>query len=384
MSKRSTVDTPRSPAVVIAGGGTGGHVFPGIAVAEALRRRWPRSRLLFIGTDRPLEVGALARAGFNHRVLRVEGLKRRGWRRQLGALMRLPAGLAAAAFILWGFKPDVVMGVGGYAAGPVVLAAWLLRIPVALCEQNIVAGVTNRIAARFARRIYVAFAGTDFGRHGAKVRLTGNPVRASIVQAAHRRRQRPADGRLHVLVLGGSQGAHQLNTAVVAALDFLEDPAAWRFVHQTGPADEEAVAQAYRLRGIEAEVAAFFDDPAVCYAEADLAVCRAGATTVAELAATGIPAVFVPFPFAADDHQVRNVEALVEGGAALTVAERDLSGQALAERLNRWQADRAELEAMAASMATFGRPGAADAIVEDVLAMVGMVEMAKITTDPND
>jgi UDP-N-acetylglucosamine--N-acetylmuramyl-(pentapeptide) pyrophosphoryl-undecaprenol N-acetylglucosamine transferase len=298
--------------------------------------------------------------------------------------MRLPAGLAAAAGMLWRFRPNAVIGVGGYAAGPVVLAAWLMGIPVALCEQNIVAGVSNRIAARFARRIYVSFDGTDFGRHAAKVRLTGNPVRASIVEAARRRCQRPADPRLHVLVLGGSQGAHQLNTGVVEALDFLDDPSAWRFVHQTGPADEETVKAAYRRRGIEAEAAAFFEDPGACYAEADLAVCRAGATTVAELAATGVPAVFVPFPFAADDHQARNVQALVEGGAALVVAEKDLTGQGLAERLNRWKADRAELEAMAAAMAGFGRPEAADEILDDVLALLGMNAVPELVNDQNE
>jgi UDP-N-acetylglucosamine--N-acetylmuramyl-(pentapeptide) pyrophosphoryl-undecaprenol N-acetylglucosamine transferase len=169
--------------------------------------------------------------------------------------------------------------------------------------------------------------------------------------------------------------------AVVAALDFLDDPSAWRFVHQTGPADEAPVQEAYRQRGIEAEVAAFFDDPGTCYAEADLAVCRAGATTVAELAAAAIPAVFVPFPFAADDHQTRNVQALVEGGAARVVAEKDLTGEGLAEQLNRWKAGRGELEAMATAMAAFGRPRAADTILDDVFEMVGRFETTKITDD---
>ncbi len=375
----------RPPALVIAGGGTGGHVFPGIAIAEALRRRRPDSRILFIGTDRALEVNAVARAGFDHRALNVEGLKRRGWRHQAVAMFKLPFGVLAAAAMLWRFSPDAVVGVGGYAAGPVVLVAWMLGIAVVLCEQNIVAGATNRLAARFARRVYVAFAGTDFGRQAAKVRLMGNPVRETIVAAARRRRGRSAGDRLGVLVLGGSQGAHRLNAAVVEALDHLDDPAAVRFVHQTGAEDQPMVAEAYRSRGIEADVAPFFEDPGLLYAAADVAICRAGATTVAELAATGVPAVFVPFPFAADDHQARNVQALVDGGAAEVIPEKDLSGAMLAERLNRWAADPSQLAAMGENMAAFGRPDAADQILDDVWTMSGMNEkMTKMQNDKND
>jgi len=363
---------PHPPAVIIAGGGTGGHVFPGIAIAETLRRRWPQCRILFIGTDRPLEVGAMARAGFDHQILRVQGLKRRARWRQLVALARLPAGLASSLYRLWSFQPDVVIGVGGYAAGPVVLAAWMLAIPVVLCEQNIVAGATNRIAARFARRIYVSLPGTEFGRHSAKVRLTGNPVRATIVAAARRRQARGANQRLEILVLGGSQGARRLNEAVIDALPHLNPPAGFGFVHQTGPDDDRIVAEAYRSRGITATVAPFFEDPGTCYADADLAVCRAGATTVAELAAVGLPAVFVPFPFAADDHQVRNVQTLAEGRAARVIPEAELTGPGLALLLNRWAAERTELETMAARMASFGRPDAADRILDDVMAMLGM------------
>ena len=370
--KRSTrpLDTvAKPPAVVIAGGGTGGHVFPGIALAEALKRRHPAARILFIGTDRPLETGALNRAGLAHRALAVEGLKRRGWRRQIRAVVKLPLGLVRAAALIAGHRPDVVVGVGGYAAGPVVLAAWLMGVSVVLCEQNIVAGATNRIAARFARRIYVSFPGTFFGPAAGKVRLTGNPVRAAIAAAA-RRRCDGRDGRLNVLVLGGSQGARAINAALVAALGRLAGLDGYRFVHQTGSDDHRSVAAAYRRHGAEAIVAPFFADMAAHYARADLVICRAGATTVAELAAVGVPAVFIPFPFAADDHQARNVAALLEGGAAERIDEENLTGAVLAERLADLAAHRERLAEMARRMTGFGRPDAAERIWDDIFALL--------------
>ena len=361
---------PRPPAVLFAGGGTGGHVFPAIALAEALRDRHPEARILFVGTNRPLETDSLARAGFAHRVLPVEGLKGRGGWRQAMALCHLPLGLIRAMALVIAHRPDVVVGMGGYSAGPVVLAAWLLRIPVVLCEQNIVAGATNRIAARFARRIYIALPGTDFGRAATKVRLAGNPVRAAIATARSQRANLPPGAGLRVLVLGGSQGARAINAAVIAALDHLQPPQDYRFVHQTGPADHVAVAAAYRDHGIAARTAPFFQDMGDCYAAADLAVCRAGATTVAELAVSGLPALFVPFPFAADDHQVRNVAALAEDGAAEIIDERNLSGRVLAERLAGYAADRQRLEIMSRRMARFGRPDAARRIWDDIFALL--------------
>ncbi len=357
---------PRPPAVIFAGGGTGGHVFPGIALAEALRHRHSDARILFAGTNRPMETGALARAGFAHRVLPVEGLKGRGAWRQALALGRLPLGLIRAMGLIRAHRPDVVIGMGGYSAGPMAVAAWLLRIPVVLCEQNIVAGATNRLAARFARRIYITWPGTDLGKAAPKVRLTGNPVRAAIAAVRNQRASRPPEPALRVLVLGGSQGARAINTAVIGALGQLKPPQGYRFVHQTGSADHAAVAAAYRDHGIEARTAPFFNDMAACYADADLAVCRAGATTAAELAAVGLPALFVPFPFAADDHQARNVAALAAGRAAEVIDEGQFSAGLLAERLAGYAADRQRLAAMARRMSRFGRPDAAERIWDDI------------------
>ena len=299
----------------------------------------------------------------------VEGLKRRGWRRQILALAKLPLGLIRAATLIAGHRPDVVVGVGGYAAGPVVLAAWLMGVAVVLCEQNIVPGATNRIAARFARRIYVSLPGTDFGPAAGKVRLTGNPVRTAITAAVDRR-SRGHDDRLNVLVLGGSQGARAINAALVAALGQMAGLDRYRFVHQTGVGDHRSVAAAYRRHGADAIVAPFFADMAAHYARADLVICRAGATTVAELAAVGVPAVFIPFPFAADDHQARNVSALLDGGAAERIDEEKLTGAVLAERLAGHAAHRERLADMARRMADFGRPDAAERIWDDIFTLL--------------
>ncbi len=286
--------------VVIAGGGTGGHLFPGIAVAEEIRRGNPASRVLFVSRGNEFERSALSRAGFELASISAEGFKGRGVWNQLRALSRLPRGVLQSARVLRDFGPQLVMGLGSYSAAPVAAAAWLMRIPVVLCEQNTLPGITNRALARLAERVYTSFEHTEGRFDPRKVLWTGNPLRREIVAAAAERASWPPAGaspeRFTVLVIGGSQGAHSLNTAVVAALDHLVDDGRLLFIHQTGAADEQMVREAYQRRGVAGRAQAFFDDMPAHYRQADLVVCRAGATTVAEITALGKAAVFVPFP----------------------------------------------------------------------------------------
>ncbi len=350
--------------VLIAGGGTGGHLFPGIAVAQELRRRDPANAVRFVSRGSEFERAALARADFPLTAITVEGLKGRGLWNQLRALVNLPRGVLQSAGVLRGFRPDLVIGLGSYAAGPVVLAAWTMRLPIALCEQNTLPGITNRLLARFADRIFTSFECTAGGFDPAKTVRTGNPLRQELLASG-----RPADGRrtdaFTVLVLGGSQGAHRLNTATVEALERLGGLKGFAFIHQTGTADEGAVAEAYRRVGARARVQAFFHDMAEVYAAADLVVCRAGATTVAEITALGKAALYVPFPFAADDHQRLNAGEMVAAGAAEMVDEAALSGEVLAERIHYYAGRPELLRRMAERAAALGRPDAAARIVDE-------------------
>lgn len=377
----STADTGRPQdtrplRVVVAGGGTGGHLFPGIAVAEEIRGRDPRNPVLFISRGNEFERSALARAGFPLEPIAVEGLKGRGRWNQVRALGRLPRAVAQSVCRLREFRPDLVIGLGSYSAGPVVLAAWLLRIPIALCEQNTLPGITNRALARLADRIFIAFERTGGGFDPGKTRWTGNPLRREIVHAASRGTTGvatvPSDPHrpFTVLVLGGSQGAHRLNTAVVEALDHLEDRERFFFIHQTGPADEAMAAAAYARSGTTARVRAFFTDMAVQYLGADLVVCRAGATTVAEITALGKAAVFIPFPFAADDHQRLNARRLVEAGAAEMIDEQELTGARLGARIGFYASHPEALAGLAGQAARLGKPDAARHIVDECCRLV--------------
>jgi UDP-N-acetylglucosamine--N-acetylmuramyl-(pentapeptide) pyrophosphoryl-undecaprenol N-acetylglucosamine transferase len=364
---------PRPLRVVIAGGGTGGHLFPGIAVAEEIRARDPRNRVLFISRGNAFERSALARAGFSLEPIAVEGLKGRGLWNQARALCRLPWGAVQSARRLREFRPDLVIGLGSYSAGPVVLAAWLLRIPIALCEQNTLPGITNRCLARLADRIFISFERTGGGFDPAKTRWTGNPLRREIVDAAS---GKPATGPsdphrpFTVLVLGGSQGAHRINTAVAEALDHLTDRCRFFFIHQTGPADEAMAAAAYARSGAAARVQAFFTDMAAQYRQADLVVCRAGATTVAEITALGKAVVFVPFPFAADDHQRLNARRLVDAGAAEMIDEQELTAERLSARIAFYASHPEVLADMAEQAARLGKPNAAHHIVDECYRLV--------------
>jgi UDP-N-acetylglucosamine--N-acetylmuramyl-(pentapeptide) pyrophosphoryl-undecaprenol N-acetylglucosamine transferase len=360
--------------MVVAGGGTGGHLFPGIAAAQALARRRPGSRIRFVGTGRPFETTAVRRAGFDHRAITASGLKGLGVGRQISALGRIPKGLAQAVSILREFAPHLVLGMGGYSAGPVVLAAWLLGIPRSLHEQNRLPGLTNRILGRCVDRVCLSFEESRRHFNPAKCRVTGNPVRRELLAVA----KKNADAKtatsgappFTLLIFGGSQGAHRINTAMVAALDELSGGPDLNIIHQTGDRDAEWVGAAYARRAIPAQVAPFFSEMADLYAGADLVICRAGATTVAELTAMGKAAVFVPFPHAADDHQTANARTLTRTGAADMIAETELTGPVLARRIDRYRRHPEDLAEMSRKAAGLGRPRAAEAIVDELLALL--------------
>ena len=349
--------------VVVAGGGTGGHLFPGIAVAEAFVKQNPQTEILFVGAGLPFEKEALARAGYPQRSIAIEGIKGRGLWAKARAASKIPGAVWRAGGILAEMGAELVIGVGGYAAGPVAAAAWIKGIPVVLCEQNTIPGITNRMLFPVARRVYLSFANTRGKIAPSKKRLSGNPIRRPILEGAGRTHREK--GPFTVLVVGGSQGAHAINMAFVEALPHLSQRQAIRIVHQTGAADREQVANAYAREGIDAEVKAFFHDMASRYSQADLVVCRAGATTVAELTALGKAALFIPFPFAADNHQEFNARALVDCGAAQMVLEKDLTGAELAKRLGDLANDPDRLADMAAQARKLGRPEAAEFIVDD-------------------
>lgn len=359
----------RGVGMIIAGGGTGGHLFPGIAIAEEFLGRDPANRVLFIGTERGLEKKILAGLGFPLRTLKVEGLKGRGPVRILASLLKIPGGLIASFRILRTFQPAVVVGVGGYASGPAVLAARLMGIRTAIAEQNAFPGLTNRILGRFADRIFVSFQASSRWFPAGRTRVTGNPIRAAFLTDQTKIGER--DPRFTLLIFGGSQGAHAINRIVLEALDGLgELKERLRFIHQTGETDRETVEEGYRKRGFTAEVTPFILDMAAAYRTADLLLCRAGATSIAELTAGGKAAILIPFPFAVNDHQTRNAELLVRAGAAEMIPEKELDGRRLAAAIQRLCRDPETLKKMEKASASLGNIRAAATIVDACLELI--------------
>jgi len=361
--------------VVIAGGGTGGHLFPGIAVAQEFLVRNPENSVLFIGTGKPFEISVLSETGFAHKRITAEGLKGRGIWNQVVSISKIPKGIVESVLILKQFKPHLVIGVGGYSAGPLVMGAWFLGIKIVLHEQNILPGITNRILSCFADRIYVSFEETKFEVTPKKIRFTGNPVRKEIVQCAKAKNNADfkvlkKQGLFTILILGGSQGAHSINMAILEALEYIGDKEKIFFVHQTGAQDENQVKQAYGRHGIANDTRSFFKDMARQYQNADLIICRAGATTVAEITAIGKGVIFIPFPYAADNHQVLNARSLEKAGAAEMILEKDLSGKVIAERINHYAREPEVLDRMASRSRDLGRVDAASMIVDDCYALI--------------
>lgn len=350
--------------VLIMAGGTGGHVFPALAIARALRAR--DEAVVWLGTDRGLEARVVPADGLPLQRIRVRGLRRRG----AGAWLLAPVTLALALFDAWRvvrrLRPKVVLGMGGYTAGPGGVAAWLLRRPLLIHEQNAVAGLTNRWLSRLAGQVLAAFPGS-FGP-GRETTVTGNPVRAEIAAVAPPAvRLAGRSGPLRVLVLGGSQGARALNEVVPVALGLL--PAAERPTvrHQAGERTRPVAEAAYAAAGVAAEIHTFIEDMAAAYAWADLVIARAGALTVAELAAAGVASILVPYPAAVDDHQTCNARYLVDAGAATLLPEATLSAERLAGEIRRH--DRTLVLDRAGRARALARPDATAAIVTACLDM---------------
>ncbi len=350
--------------LLVAGGGTGGHVFPGIALAEEVVTRHPKNDVVFVGTARGLEASVVPIAGYPIELIDVRGLKGKGIRGILTGLLRLPRAFVQSWRVLRKWRPDVVVGVGGYASGPVVLAARLMGIPTAVQEQNAVAGFTNRILGRIVEAAFTAFpeAGRQFPAR--KVQLLGNPIRRQLLEN-YMRPVSKRDDQLRVLVFGGSQGAHGLNMRVIEALPFLADLRdRVRFVHQTGARDREQVEKGYAGVGFVPDVREFIVDMSAAYAGTDLVVCRAGATTLGELTVCKKPSILVPFPAAADNHQVKNAQSLVDAGAATMIEEPDLTGELLAAEIRRVLLDPELRARMARAAGLLGRPQAASEIAD--------------------
>lgn len=358
--------------LVITGGGTGGHLFPGIAVADEVLSRFPGSEVLFIGTGREIDQRALAAKPYRQATLTGSGLKGISWKGRLLSLLRLPVGFCQAWRLLARFQPQLVLGVGGYVTGPVLLAARLRGITTAIHEQNSVPGLANRLLGRVVHLVFLTMPGSERYFPVAKACLVGNPLRPELLAAAEPvsagedgAGDQPGVRRL--LVLGGSQGAHRLNQLLPRALARLAaEGIRLTVTHQSGGRDVAEVAQAYRQAGIEARVEAFIGDMAAVYRQSELVVSRAGATTLAELTLFGKPALLVPYPYAADDHQRRNAEIMVEHGAAVLKLEAELDEQGLAAELKELLHDHRRRREMAARSRELARPGAAGEIIARV------------------
>lgn len=352
--------------ILIAGGGTGGHLFPGVAIAEAIRRFDPSVQIRFVGTARGLEARVVPELGYDLTLIDVSGLKTVGGWGALKGLFRLPRALWQAVRLLRRERPRAVLGVGGYASGPVLLAAWLLRIPTAICEQNSIPGLTNKWLGRIVQRVFLSFetAAAYFPAH--KCMTVGNPIRHAIVTSLAL--PRSANAVPHVLVSGGSLGARAMNPIVADALILLASEMPLRITHQTGEQGLADTQARYQAAGVAAMCHAFVRDMATLYREVDVVVGRAGATTVAELALAGLPAVFIPYPFAADNHQETNAQAMVAAGGARMVRQADLTSVALADVLRPLVREVTVRAQMSAAMRTQARPDAADLVAQWVFA----------------
>jgi UDP-N-acetylglucosamine--N-acetylmuramyl-(pentapeptide) pyrophosphoryl-undecaprenol N-acetylglucosamine transferase len=342
-------------------GGTGGHVYPALAVANALQQH--SKDIVWLGTRRGIEARVVPDAGIDIEWINIQGLRGKGLLPLLLAPLRLLLALLQSTIVMIRHRPAAVLGMGGFVSGPGGLAAWLTRRPLVIHEQNAVAGLTNRLLARLARVVLQAFPGSFSAR--IQTETVGNPVRKDIAAiAAPEQRFENRSGAIRLLVLGGSQGALALNRTVPQALALVPESLRPVVRHQAGERTLQTAEESYAGTGLEVDVTPFINDMAEAYAWADLVVCRAGALTVAEIAAAGLAAIFVPFPAAVDDHQTANAQPLVDADGAVIMNEQDLSAESLAQCLTEWLASRDELKSRAIKSRALARPDALSRIAD--------------------
>jgi UDP-N-acetylglucosamine--N-acetylmuramyl-(pentapeptide) pyrophosphoryl-undecaprenol N-acetylglucosamine transferase len=343
--------------VIVAGGGTGGHVIPALAIAQELRLRY-HAQVLFVGTQRGIETRLVPAAGFELHLIQVGALNRVDLATRLKTLLDLPRAFMESAKLIREFRPDVMIGVGGYASGPAMLTAAMMSVPTIAFEPNVVPGFANRMVAPMVSAAAVHFEATC--HYFRNCHVTGVPVRQEFFHGPARPPVRSKDARPTLLVFGGSQGAHAINQAVLDALPkLMEAVPRIHVIHQTGETDYVPAQEVYLRTMISAEVSPFIDDMPGAFARADLLVCRSGASTVAEITAAGQPAIFVPLPTAADDHQTQNAATLADGGAARLLPQSELSSDRLVNEIAELLRDRPRLTAMSEAARRFAHPDAA-------------------------
>lgn len=366
----SEISGEKSVKMLLTGGGTGGHLFPAIASAQKLQELKPGSEVLFVGTKRKMDKTSLSKYAFESKAIHSYGLKGKSILEVLKALLILPLSCLESMLIISRFKPDVVLGVGGYVTGPVMVSAKVMGVPTLIHEQNSIPGLANRKLGGLVDKVCISLPDSDTRFQKEKVVFTGNPVRKEILAASLE--ERGKNEKPVVLVLGGSQGAQGVNRlfaeAVVSHLGELKNGV--KVIHQTGLKDVDEVRSKYEGAGVDAEVSAFFQDMAGLYRQADLVVSRAGATTLSELAVMGIPAILIPYPTAADNHQQKNAEYYAKDGGAVILVEKETDSSRLAEQMKTILRDAQKRQTMGAAMKKLGIPAAADQIARTCLSMI--------------
>lgn len=334
-------------------------------MAEEIKRRYNNAMFLFVIGRRKMESEILANSGFNHTSISVEGIKGRGWKKGMKVLLKLPYSFLQSLLIIKKFSPDLILGVGGYSAGPICLAAKIMNIPAVIHEQNSFPGLTNRLLCRIVDRVFISFEESRKHFPCGSLHFTGNPIREGLLEDITP--EKGSEDRFTILVIGGSQGARSINRAFVEALEIIKakgmDPV---IIHQAGETDHACVVEEYSRKGLRGNIMSFIKDMAGAYCRADMVVSRAGATTVSELAALGKPSILIPYPFAANNHQEINARVLVQVGGAEMILQNDLNGERLAELLMKYMDDRKALVKMVEQVKKKGRPDAAKVIVDQL------------------